>query len=153
MGIRQKRGITPLIATVLLIGFTVALAAVIMTWGFDFITGQIDIVDRKAEISLKCASDLGFKVGVDCTTDKITVDNTGKIDIVALQLRKHEGNDIIPVDVPQVLVVGQKKGLSELGSLQGLTNIKVDVVATIKISSGKDIKCTEAVREVLVTCP
>ena len=153
MGMHQKRGITPLIATVLLIGFTVALAAMIMTWGFDFITRQTEDVDLKAEEALKCASDLGFKLGVDCTTDEITVDNTGKIDIIALQLRKHKGNNITPIIVPQVLVVGQKKGFSELGSLQGLTNVKVDVVATIKSASGKDIVCTEAIREAIVTCP
>ena len=29
----EKKGISPLIATVLILGFTVALAAVIMTWG------------------------------------------------------------------------------------------------------------------------
>ena len=33
----DKRGISPLIATVLIIGFTVALAAVIITWGGRFI--------------------------------------------------------------------------------------------------------------------
>ena len=33
MKMMNKKGISPLIATVLLIGFAVALAAVVMTWG------------------------------------------------------------------------------------------------------------------------
>ena len=32
----SKRGISPLIATVLIVGFTIALAAMIITWGGNF---------------------------------------------------------------------------------------------------------------------
>ena len=39
----NKKGISPLIATVLILGFTVALAAIIMTWGTDFTKKILDI--------------------------------------------------------------------------------------------------------------
>ena len=49
---KNKRGISPLIATVLLIGFTVALAAMVMTWGSGFIkkTTEQTTVDDKTEV-------------------------------------------------------------------------------------------------------
>ena len=38
----MKRGISPLIATVLIIGFTIVLAAVVIRWGGDFLTGTTE---------------------------------------------------------------------------------------------------------------
>ena len=43
----MKRGISPLIATVLLIGFTVTLAAVIMTWGGGFTREEFNITTQE----------------------------------------------------------------------------------------------------------
>lgn len=147
----QKRGMTPLIATVLLIGFTVALAAVVMTWGFDFVKKQQDRVKDTTDTSLMCTNDLGFKIEVDCANDKIAVDNTGTVDIVKLQLRKDMGGDITPVTVEQLLTPGAKKWFSDLGALSGVTT--VDVVATIKTKEGKEIICADAKREADANCP
>ena len=59
--ITNKKGISPLIATVLLIGFTVALAAVLMTWGLDYIRGTTDKVGDQTDQYLLC-SDLAFEI-------------------------------------------------------------------------------------------
>ena len=57
----QKRGISPLIATVLLVGFTVALSAVVITWGTQFIQKTQEDVDVQTETGLSCA-DVNFDV-------------------------------------------------------------------------------------------
>jgi len=48
----NKKGISPLVATVLIIGFTVALAAVIMVWGQDFITGMVERTENLEPLRL-----------------------------------------------------------------------------------------------------
>src|SRR3989344_7572774 len=64
----NKRGISPLIATVLIIGFTVALAAVIITWGTRFVQQTQEDVDVSTQIGLAC-SKLNFDiVDIDCIT-------------------------------------------------------------------------------------
>ncbi len=51
----DKRGISELIATVLIIGFTVALAAVIIIWGGRFVSETQGDVDRSTTIGLVCS--------------------------------------------------------------------------------------------------
>ena len=51
----NKRGISPLIATVLIIGFTVALAAIIITWGTRFVTTTQESVGKQADVSVACS--------------------------------------------------------------------------------------------------
>lgn len=67
----NKRGISPLIATVLIIGFTVALAAIIITWGGRFVSDIQDDVDVSTRLGLAC-SKLNFKIS------DLTCSGTGK---------------------------------------------------------------------------
>ena len=92
----SKRGISPLIATVLLVGFTVALAAVVITWGGRFIQQTQDDVDRSTKLGLSC-SKLNFEiVSVACASLQMTVtinSNTDQIiDNVILRLTKNDGS-------------------------------------------------------------
>ena len=57
----MKKGVSPLIATVLIIGFTVALAAMIITWGGRFVQQAQEDVDVRSKVSLAC-SRLNFKI-------------------------------------------------------------------------------------------
>ncbi len=63
---RQKKGISPLIATVLILGFTVALAAVIMVWGQRFTVGIQKQTEETATIQLNCATDVDLKLVSVC---------------------------------------------------------------------------------------
>ena len=58
----DKKGISPLIATVLLIGFTVALAGVVITWGGGFIKNITSSTEERTESTLACAGDLNFDI-------------------------------------------------------------------------------------------
>ena len=62
----NNKGISPLIATVLIIGFTVALAAIIITWGSSFVQRTQRQVGEQADFSIVC-SQLDFDIiSINC---------------------------------------------------------------------------------------
>lgn len=84
MKIMNTKGISPLIATVLIIGFTVALAAVILTWGTSFTKSISKGTEETADIQLTCAQDVQFDVKAACMENndvRIIVENNGNKDI------------------------------------------------------------------------
>ncbi|MEK6861177.1 MAG: archaellin/type IV pilin N-terminal domain-containing protein [Nanoarchaeota archaeon] len=142
---RNKKGISPLIATVLLIGFTVALAAVIMTWGLDYIKGTTKKVDETTEAKFKCVNDLSFDVRFLCDENKIEIDALkSSVDIASVLIRVKDStgtktsmtiNETIPVTGARTIDVD-------------LTDVvSVDVLASIRLESGKILMCSEAVKE------
>jgi flagellin-like protein len=81
----QKKGVSPLIATVLLISFAVALGAVVMNWGRniniispDDKCAGIDIEVRKTNYEV-CFSGSGSDAFIN-----FIIDNTGSVDISGL---------------------------------------------------------------------
>ncbi|MFH0752694.1 MAG: archaellin/type IV pilin N-terminal domain-containing protein [archaeon] len=70
----KKKGISPLIATVLIIGFTVAITGVIMTWGKSFIQEKTQTEGAVAEARMACIS-------IDFTVDKICKNTDNKMEI------------------------------------------------------------------------
>lgn len=84
MKIMNTKGISPLIATVLIIGFTVALAAVILTWGTSFTKSISKSTEETADIQLTCAQDVQFDVKAACMEGnnvRVIVENNGNKDI------------------------------------------------------------------------
>ena len=51
----QKRAISPLVATVLLIAFAVALGAIVMNWGKGYIETQAETTETQGGIQTDCA--------------------------------------------------------------------------------------------------
>ena len=95
---RDKKGISPLIATVLVIGFTIVLAALVLTWGQDLFK---DMQDDAAEgatlskctylltgVSLKSAT---YASGV--ATLVIDNNNANNIDLVETNLKVYYGGE------------------------------------------------------------
>src|SRR3989338_2966243 len=94
-----KRGVSPLIATVLLIAFAVALGAVIINWGRGFVQERTSDVEKTTKIETGCALDVQLKVSeIDGTPQlcyggsgtsgqvNFTLDNKGKKDIKELEI-------------------------------------------------------------------
>lgn len=148
--LHHNKGISPLIATVLLIGFTVALAAIIMTWGTDFIRGTTGKVDEQQEVAFLCTSQLDFQIQVDCANNQVFVDNRGQIDITALKLRFHKRSDgtVTVEDQPGISAFG--KTPFPVANLNELS--KVDAIATVKGKNGNDVICQNAAHEAVVNC-
>ena len=80
----QKRGISPLIATVLIIGFTIVLAAIIFIW----LSGSVEkiiISQEEAEKELSC-TDIKLDIKKACVENSyisLLIENTGAKDIKA----------------------------------------------------------------------
>lgn len=74
----KKRGVSPLIATVLLIGFTVIIAASVWFWYGRIVTDQFMKQGALADIKTDCLSEIELQVlSVDKTTGNIEIKNTG----------------------------------------------------------------------------
>jgi len=58
----NKKGISPLIATVLLIGFTIVLAALVIRWGSELFSSQIKTQTCDNEATIECTSDVNIGI-------------------------------------------------------------------------------------------
>jgi flagellin-like protein len=71
------KGISPMIATVLLVAFTVALGGIIMLWFTSVTTTTAGGTESQIQTITKCAS-ANFKIlSVDTANDKVTVTHFG----------------------------------------------------------------------------
>jgi len=57
----KKKGVSPLIATVLLIAFAVSLGAVVMNWGRGYVETTMDQADAQSAGKLLCGVNTGFE--------------------------------------------------------------------------------------------
>ena len=97
--IKSKKAVSPLIATVLLIAFSVALGAVVMNWGRGYVEETAAFAKEKSNTQIGCSMDLGLKLhrigGVlqVCYNDttpsstllKFTIENSGNKNIEKIQ--------------------------------------------------------------------
>src|SRR3989338_8865241 len=96
MTTKQKKGISPLIATVLLIGFTVALAAIIMTWGTTFTRNIQKSTSQSTTSNVVCAQDVVLDISGACKLAgndyRIVVSNNGKVEVTELNVRMYKSD-------------------------------------------------------------
>jgi len=59
---KNKKGVSPLIATVLIIGFTIVLAALVITWGTKLFKGTVADTEASSKFNLACTTDLNLEV-------------------------------------------------------------------------------------------
>lgn len=85
---KNKRGISPLIATVLLIAFAVALGAVVMSWGKAYVT--MDDTERvacsKVELKIHVIEEPQLSFSRTENYLNFMIDNTGGIDIKGVRI-------------------------------------------------------------------
>jgi flagellin-like protein len=142
-----KKGISPLIATVLLIGFSVALAAVVMTWGLDYVKNTQKNVGDKTEQFLQC-SDLNFEIsGVDCAGDRITIQNNANVDIANVTLRLYAGDDLIPISGDGIPAFGNTHYTAPTAGVS-----KVEAMVSLQGDNGV-IDCPNNIKQYLSACP
>ena len=93
-----------MIATILIIGFTVALAAVIMTWGQSFVKLISEGTEASTNEQLVCANEVLFEIqdaciyvpiGKENSTVVVTVANNGKRNINYFSARYYFGSSLV----------------------------------------------------------
>jgi len=75
----NKRGISPLIATVLIIGFTISLAAVIISWGQTFTRQIQQETETSSNEQIACATEVVFDINNAC---KIMGSPNGEVKVI-----------------------------------------------------------------------
>ncbi len=85
---KSKKGVSPLIATILLIAFAVALGSVVMNWGLNLNLGKsadncrnVEIKIRNIDVAEACFGGFGSNGYIN-----FIIDNTGTIDISGLAI-------------------------------------------------------------------
>lgn len=152
----KRKGISPLIATVLIIGFTVALAAVIMTWGMDFVDMIKEKTGKTASESITCATDVAFDIKSACKsgTNEYTllVENDGVLNVEGWVIRLYSSEMDVgkKEDTPDVEVKLEKNAIKKLvvtapSEMEKPDEVKkIEAIPKIKVK-GKEITCTKKV--------
>jgi len=92
---KSRRGISPVIATVLLIAIVLILGTIIFLWARGW------IIEKQTKfgssIDLVC-EDVELDASVDTSTDMLSVDNTGGVSVYALEVLADDGDDRLRYD-------------------------------------------------------
>lgn len=145
VGYAGSKGISPLIATVLIIGFTIVLAGMIIAWGGDLFKSVQESQGKSSEKALLSASVLPkLDVKAEKMSDGLLVSidnrNDNPIEAVSVRVKDASGNVVGSysgvVSVPGFSV--KKYGISS-ASLGSIFNsiASVEVTPVLKDSSGK----------------
>ena len=102
----SKKGVSPLIATILLIAFAVALGSVVMNWGLNLNLGKssdkcrnVEIKIRSVDVAEVCFGGLGANGYIN-----FIIDNTGSQDISGLAIWIIGGKGTRLFDLDNVLI-------------------------------------------------
>jgi len=96
MRINTKKGVSPLVATTVLVGFAVAITTVIFFFGTDVLEDIKQKQGATADIGMKCTG-MHFKV-TEAQGQTIALDNDGQQEIKAFMLRIIDEDGAIAVD-------------------------------------------------------
>jgi len=142
----EKRGISPLIATVLLIGFTIVLAAVVMRWGGEFVRTTTEQTACETDVATTC-------IGVRFSIDNVVFDdvnganitissNTDQpIDGFRIKLWKPDGTS----DVSEEKLTPLSPYASVLYQVQNTTEIsRVEALPVLTVENCPSGVCSES---------
>ena len=117
---KNKRGISPIIATVLLISIALALAAVVFIWAKAFFVEKI--TKDGTDITMSC-DEIRFSASITPTT--LSVENQGNIALYGVQVDAVSGGSITEFQTikPKIVSAGQS----------------VDITLSSGLSSGQSV--------------
>jgi|TARA_B100002003_G_C14113175_1_gene535379 flagellin-like protein len=140
-----KKGVSPLIATILLIGFAVALGAVVMNWGktiveeTSFTVGDCSRVNINVDENTLCYGDNSIQ---------FTLDNIGDIDLESVVLWVVGDKNSYQIDLPDSNLKrntqASKKVLYDFNSYGNI--VQLQFIPKIK-SEDSIIPCTKNSQE------
>lgn len=128
MSIIKKRGISPVVATSLLVSITLILAAIIFFWARGFIGEAIEKNDRAIEYSCE-----RVEFFVEAREGTLTVQNVGSVPIYAIEMR-----------------VKGKGEIKEIGRVQGGGTIGNGQTGAFRLPSGASVGNTIIAVPILV---
>ncbi len=144
--INNKRGISPLIATVLLIGFTIVLAALVFQWGGQLFKSIQTQTGCESQGRIACTSNMAITLGNVAFTgasNSITqlIVNNGvsskSITTFAVQIEKTDGTiKTQPINLANPLIPGDSLDLASTGISFGTTIIPIADIKAVHVIPG-----------------
>lgn len=147
----MKKGISPLIATVLLIGFTVALTSIVMMWGKGFVTEKTTKEGALAEARMDCL-EVEFTVDKSCRPQaaqndiSLTLRNLKNTKVDAFVFTSAQLEDVIEKN-EELAGLGMKEFTITAPNLQ-----TIDIVPQKRVG-GNYIPCSGSTKSVRITNP
>jgi len=129
----KKRGLSPVIATSLLIAIVVVLAAIIFLWARGFINEQVAKFDEPVE---RACNRVNFQAGIfnNGGSHVLDINNRGDVPIYGFQVKEFGGGSVIVNDVGGVggndaVLAGESRSISLTGQYsQGSRLLVVPVI-------------------------
>ena len=139
----KKRGISPLISWVLLIGFVIGLSLMVTTWVKQQAETRADKLVEGVESDIRC-NGVAFNAKLECnaTPIELTIANKGKFTINKLTIRQPDNSYQLVVEIPPT-----EKKTKNLKSF--ITSDPADLIPIISIN-GKDVTCSA--RKIVISC-
>ncbi|MBW2996717.1 hypothetical protein KY349_00080 [Candidatus Woesearchaeota archaeon] len=120
---RSRKAVSPLIATVLLIAFAVALGAVVMNWGRGYVEDTANIARERSDTEVTCASDVDISIvkidGVPqvCYNASFSLDNTS-VDFI---IENKKGKTVEKIQARLIASATRVPYTVDLGDISNLT--------------------------------
>jgi len=163
----HKKGVSPLIATVLLIAFAVSLGAVVMNWGRGYVETTMEQAEAQSSEKISCSMDTSMGIvqvgdkqrlcidrsGVDPYTLNFTLINTGIVDLQGVQITEmwtdkapEQYSVKSPDPIPKSKMFYNGTDLSveyDVGPEDDLENLEQIEIAPIILVKGVETVCLE----------
>lgn len=117
----SRKAVSPLIATVLLIAFAVALGAVVMNWGRGYVDETTKFASEKSAKEIRCSMDINLKfiefddvqqiclnngTGTpDISSINFTLQNSGTVEIEGVKIQAIGNSSIVDQDINRSLPI------------------------------------------------
>ena len=145
--IMKKRGVSPLIATILLIGFTVMVVILIIIWGVRYVTEIKEKQGRTAEAKLQCERDVEIDIkdaSYSGNEIDVLVENKGlKFDGFVMRVFGSKGVDV--KDEIKSINQGEVKDIKfeyDDSNSGDISDGKVEVIPKIRLGRGVYEACS-----------
>ncbi len=135
-GYKTKRGVSPVIATVLLIGIVIILALTIFLWFKNFTKEAVIKFDKNIE--LVCDE---VQFDADYSDGTLTLSNYGNVPVFKIKVRVESEGNYETRDITEFTDLWPKNGLTQGGSFSDIIDFGVaDRVVLIPVLVGKTEK-------------
>jgi flagellin-like protein len=110
----MKKGLSPVVATVLLISIVIILALIIFFWAKSFVG---EAVEQKGIVAEQACSEISLETAY--IDDKLQVSNNGNIPVYRLEVNGEKGGSISKIESVNNLRIGQSREI-EVGDFEKL---------------------------------
>lgn len=150
----SKKGVDALISTVLLVGLTVSLVAMIGIWGKNYVSEKAQKEGILAEMRLKCQSmsfDVSYLASSGQSSVTARIRNTGAQNIDGFIFQAKGENDVQPLETTDIIRRGDARELTLTIDAAGIGVINsINIIPRIRAGKGTYVPCTGQHKEARV---